>query len=534
MNEFLIRTEDIDNSELLKIFVETQQDRELVEMLKNRTPVVLIGSRGVGKSFLMKVAAAELKRDFAEKHVLPVYLTFIKSTLVSVKQKGSFLNWMLAKICSKIVRELKNMGLIVNPSTSVDILSGGSSKNYESTKIESISLAYENSWRNEEKVSNEEVPTVEDFKMAIEDICEENNIQRIVLFIDEAAHNFIQEQQDQFFTLFRDLRCAKISCKAAVYPGVTAYGDSFQASQDATMISLNRPISDDHYVESMKNMVLQQISDSTYIKELSRKGEVFTVLTYAASGNPRFLLKTMASLSKLGTAEANQSIKDFYRVAILEDHSILARKYINLVDLINWGRKFLEDNLLPEMQRRNSEALQNDKPTTCWFWISDRAPAAVHRAISLLEYSGLVQMVNQGYKASQGEIGTRYMVNYGCLIALESNPISVAMNVIRRLDKRRIVEFGANSAAYTDIKDNLQAINQNDISDSLENLLGKNLDELGLSWNMKQKLHTLGLQTIKDVLNSTEEKLKEAYYVGNVRARYMKSVALNSVYEYLI
>ena len=154
MNEFLIRTEDIDNSELLKIFVETQQDRELVEMLKNRTPVVLIGSRGVGKSFLMKVAAAELKRDFAEKHVLPVYLTFIKSTLVSVKQKGSFLNWMLAKICSKIVRELKNMGLIVNPSTSVDILSGGSSKNYESTKIESISLAYENSWRNEEKVSN--------------------------------------------------------------------------------------------------------------------------------------------------------------------------------------------------------------------------------------------------------------------------------------------------------------------------------------------------------------------------------------------
>ena len=67
-----------------------------------------------------------------------------------------------------------------------------------------------------------------------------------------------------------------------------------------------------------------------------------------------------------------------------------------------------------------------------------------------------------------------------------------------------------------------------------ERLIGKNLDELGLSWNMKQKLHMLGLQTIKDVLNSTEEKLKEAYYVGNVRARYMKSVALNSVYEYLI
>ena len=194
----------------------------------------------------------------------------------------------------------------------------------------------------------------------------------------------------------------------------------------------------------------------------------------------------------------------------------------------------MEDSLLPEMKKRNDDALTNDKPTTCWFWISDKAPAAVHRAISLLEYSGLVQVVNVGYKASQGEIGTRYMVNYGCLMALEPSPTSVAMNVIRKLDIRRVVEFGANSAAYADIKDNLQAINQNDITASLGQLLSQNLDVLGISWKMKQKLHEIGLTSIKDVLNSSEEQLKRAYYVGNVRARYMKNVALNSVYEYLI
>lgn len=157
----------------------------------------------------MKMAAAELKNEFSEKRILPVYISFVKSTLIAVNQKGAFLSRMLAKICTKIVRELKNMGIVVSPSPSVDILSGGATPNYESTQIEKVSKAFEDSWRNSEQISVDNIPTVEDFKMAIEDICEENNLTRIVLFIDEAAHNFIREQQDQFFTLFRDLRCAK-------------------------------------------------------------------------------------------------------------------------------------------------------------------------------------------------------------------------------------------------------------------------------------------------------------------------------------
>ncbi|MER8214991.1 hypothetical protein, partial [Acinetobacter baumannii] len=85
-----------------------------------------------------------------------------------------------------------------------------------------------------------------------------------------------------------DLRCPKISCKAAVYPGVTAYGDNFQYSQDATFINLNRFVTDNGYAETMREMVTKQIEDSSYLKELSRRGQEFTDLAYAASGNPRF------------------------------------------------------------------------------------------------------------------------------------------------------------------------------------------------------------------------------------------------------
>lgn len=85
MDELYLRTEDIDDKDILNLCIENEQDRETINLLKSRTPVILEGSRGVGKSFLMRVAAQELKESFAEERVLPVYITFIKSSLVAVR-----------------------------------------------------------------------------------------------------------------------------------------------------------------------------------------------------------------------------------------------------------------------------------------------------------------------------------------------------------------------------------------------------------------------------------------------------------------
>lgn len=533
-DDLYLRTEDIDDKNILSLYVETPQDADTLRLLKSSTPTILVGSRGVGKSFLMKVAYAQLKNDFPQNRVLPVYLTFIKSSLVAIHQTGAFLYWMLAKISHAIVRELQRSGFIVKSNPDIDLLSGGRYEEKTIINIDSIRKAFEDSWKENKEIDTSAIPPVEELKEAVSDICEENQIKRIILFIDEAAHIFIREQQTQFFTLFRDLRCPCISCKAAVYPGVTAFGDTFQYSQDASFINLNRSISEVSYVDGMKNMVLRQVTDSSYQKELSRKGQAFTDLTYAASGNPRFLLSNIRNLPKFGTSEINQSIKDFYRVAILSNHTALSSKYPNLKELIDWGRTFLDDVLLPEMRKRNSEALVSGKSTTSYFWIHKDAPEPVKRAIALLEYSGLVQEVTKGIKASGGEIGTRYMVNLGCLLSLEANPLNVSHEIIKSLDIRKIVEFGMNNSNFNSIKNLMQTIDENDLSHSLEMRISQNLDVLPMSNNMKAKLHELGLNTIKDVLNSTEAKLKQAYYVGDKRARMMKNVALTSVYEYLI
>lgn len=243
MIDLLYRTEDIPTEDIMDYFVETYQDREVIQMVKATSPVVLIGSRGVGKSFLLRVSEVEMKNEFENKKVLPVYLSFTKSSLIHSSDPEQFMHWMLAKICSRILRVLRKYGYLVNPPSNINILTGGSDSNTEKNKIELLLESYEDSWKNtNEDISPQVLPSLDDFLYAIEEICEETGIKRINLLIDEAAHIFRPEQQRQFFTLFRDIRTPYISCNAAVYPGVTSFGDSFQSSHDATFKNLDRDV----------------------------------------------------------------------------------------------------------------------------------------------------------------------------------------------------------------------------------------------------------------------------------------------------
>ena len=317
MSELLFRTEDIPNDEILSLFVETSQDRDIIDKLKSISPIILVGSRGVGKSFLMKVAEEELNKKFKDDKILPVYLTFNKSSLIHTTDENQFFNWMLSLICSKIIRQLRRKGLLANLPQGINVLSGGRYSD-DILQIEEISKKYEESWKKPESIIEiGSIPTIDDFKDAIEEICEELDIKRINLLIDEAAHIFRPSQQRQFFTLFRDLRSSFISCNAAVYPGVTSYGDIFQYSQDATFIYMNRDILSSSYIDKMREIVEKQAnSDSKLLTEISKNKNNFELLAYASSGNPRFLLKTVSRTPKMNSTQLNETIRLNYWLSI--------------------------------------------------------------------------------------------------------------------------------------------------------------------------------------------------------------------------
>ena len=76
MSNFVIRTEELTEDEISKFYVADREDDEIFSKLKSPSPVLLIGSRGVGKTFLFKVSENRLKTTFSEDRILPVFITF--------------------------------------------------------------------------------------------------------------------------------------------------------------------------------------------------------------------------------------------------------------------------------------------------------------------------------------------------------------------------------------------------------------------------------------------------------------------------
>lgn len=533
MTDFFYRTEDIGPSEVLNYFVETESDRRIVDQLKGRNPTVLIGSRGVGKSFLMRVAEQELLKDIGNSKILPVYVTFIKSSLLRSNDPDQFRNWMLARICQAVIRSATKQGLLARIPESARILYGSSKTDKLTDGLENIISDYEDSWKNPgASVNASALPSIEAVRYALEDLSTDIGMQRFAILIDEATHIFLPSQQRQFFTLFRDLRSHCITCNAAIYPGVTSFGDTFQPSHDATMVSIERDVLDEDYIRYMREIVEKQ-ADSTLLSKISVNGQNFATLAYAATGNPRLLLKTVFAAPEMTSKKVNEVLRSYYRSDIWSEHSALAEKYIGHKPIIDWGRNFIEDMALPDLKSKNDEYLRNDKNSTAFIWIHRDAPEVIKEALRILCYTGILTELSSGIKATRSEIGVRYMINLGCLFALETAPASSAFEIAKALTPKRMTEFGSNHRTYeslTKAEKDIPKVNEDfDLKQQFE----KPCDVLDITEYQKKKLIELGLTTVQKVFEASEDTIKQAPYIGDVRARQMRNAAVASVLEYL-
>lgn len=534
MDNFRFRTEDIRLDEIQNFFVSTQLDREIINSLKSLNPIILEGSRGTGKSFLLKIAEKELDDKFNEDRILPVYLTFTKSGLIHIKNEPQqFQYWMLSSICHYLLRALRKKGLLIGTSPATALLSRHQ-ENSDSLeqKFSRIHQDYENSYRCNAIVDSSEIPDIQIFKDAVEEICQESGIQRLCLLFDEAVHIFRPEQQRQFFTLFRDLRSPYISCKAAVYPGVTSYGTTFEMTHDATFLRIERDILNEEYLASMKELVFKQ-ADESLQKSIGDRMEFFNILAYSASGNPRILLKTIAQCKRFKKDEVNDVIKNYYRSDIWAEHTTLGTKYKGHKSIIDWGRKFIEDYVLPSTKDKNERRAEHNE-STCYFWIHKDVPEAVKEAMRLLEYTGIVRKEKEGVRATGSEIGTRYEIKLGCVLAIENSPLQKGLEIAKNLKLSRMTEYGMNNPLFHNLSIDIEKESESALKEMLDRLLEESIDILDLSNWQKEKLREHNLITLKQVLDTTETQMVETMrYVGEKRARRIRNAAIAEILEYI-
>lgn len=524
IKDIKLRTESFKDNEIIELAVRNTEDNKIIEALKSSEPCLLEGSRGTGKSYLMKIA--QLDMDKNENNTISVFITFNISSLISTNDGLQFYHWMLAKTIRALLRKLRKKGKIISSYTK-ELLSNDTSNDSKSieNKLKNIIDLYEKSFSTSSNINLESLPDIEDVKEAISEICLENNLDRIYFFFDEAAHVFRPDQQRQFFNLYKDLRSSYITCNAAIYPGVTYFGNSFELNHDCLYLVLDRNITDDDYTQYFRTMVEKQV-DPQKVEAIKKQGELFKTLTHSCSGNPRNLLRTIQDLGKFNTNEVEKVIKDFYRTKIWAEHTELGEKYKGHKVLVDWGRDFLENIVIENIR-------SNDK-STIYFWIEKDIPETVKESLRLLTYTGIVKKIDSSIR-NHGKLGYRYEVKYGCIIALEPKPVSFSQEFFPKISKRLFTAFGKNHSEYKKIEELSNHIeDKSKYDESLDSLLNKPVTVLSLTSWQKNKLKESDYNIIKDLWGLKEDDLIDNIYnVGPSRARIIMNAVHAELLEYI-
>lgn len=197
-SNLLLAAEDCSPELFRKLHRFSTFEDKLIRSLMAHGPVLLRGGRGSGKSALM----IEANRRIAESapNVLGVYLSLrnlplLRSTGVDYEQK----------LCTLLIPAVKQA--MVKAKISADIFSPGFEVGSVQRKLNELATSIQ---------------------------------RRIVLFFDDAAHLGRETPLTEFFDIYRTISSSYVSCKAAIYPGVTKFGIRFDVFNDATVLDVIR------------------------------------------------------------------------------------------------------------------------------------------------------------------------------------------------------------------------------------------------------------------------------------------------------
>ena len=113
LGDYLLdRTESLNDELILKYFI--NHNDEKINRLLDSEQYLLEGSRGVGKTMLMKTAMLKSSLEFGKNNILPVWISFeesIRIERISVVDNSidPFLQWTMGKILAETLIKLKEL-----------------------------------------------------------------------------------------------------------------------------------------------------------------------------------------------------------------------------------------------------------------------------------------------------------------------------------------------------------------------------------------------------------------------------------------
>jgi len=368
----VLAAEDCDATEFSRVHRFSSFENKIVRSLVAHGPVLLRGGRGSGKSALLIQADRQMQ---SEPKVLSVYVSLRHLPLL--RSEGA-------------VYERIFCGLLVNAVN-------------ERIKVLGIDVP----------VINRSVD-IGELRHILNSLASRLN-RRVVLIFDDAAHIGRESALTEFFDIFRTISSNVVSCKAAIYPGVTRFGVRFDVFNDATVIDVARDERSPEFAEFFHSVM--QARFPQLIRKLDRargigalKGSALVGRTVV--GNMRafvFACSWLSERSKVG-------LPDFKDVLL----QLASDYYWPLLDEV--APKLGPYEVLIDSCRSIGEIMFRRVGAT------DSTSATVHRDIvqklgklfEILEYAGFISRREASRAMKSGGRGPRYSLNLANL--LETRP----------------------------------------------------------------------------------------------------------------
>ena len=483
--ELILACEDFSKEDFEKYHCFYKYEENIIAQLMAHGPVLLKGGRGTGKSALMIEANRRLMDN---DKACGIYLSLRHLSLL--RSRGETYEREFLRILNDVVKK-----------TAQDRYSYDFSCELELYDVQKEIIKFS-----------------------------EHIGKRIVLFFDDAAHIGRETGLEEFFDIFRTLSSSLVSCKAAIYPGVTRFGTRFDVYNDAKIIDISRRYGQqsgfkEFFYEVMKLRYPHQIQEEKYFGSISAE-DVAEFLGMSVLGNVRSFIKgcsllfekegkvTLSTLSETLLALSSdffwpmiEEIK--YKIGVYEP---LMDSCMNIAEIIydECGEK---------------------KATT--FIIHRNLANKFAKPLEILEYAGFISKREASRGMKKGGRGTRFAINL-CNTLEKVTGTRLTRELYNEWKNPTVedVQFSANSVFFSEIDLPPIDVDRNIgvLELDVDKLKKSNVFPYGLTDDKLQRLKEHGYKKVGELAEATEGQLKEIYMIGDKTVQRIRSVVEQAIW----
>lgn len=463
----------------------SKNDERVIAKLMAHGPVLLQGSRGSGKSALMREAANRLSLA-AQTHGLAVYLSLRHMPLL--RSVGDEYQRILCELLIERIRR------VLAPS----------GQTFDAG------------------------PSLTSIQSALTDLAQSIG-RRVVLMFDDAAHLGREASLADFFDVFRTLSNSAVSCKATIYPGVTNFGNRFDVYNDTTVIDVVRDEDQIGFAELFTDVVQARYPDlaaKRFASDLTLK-DFATFVGKSVLGNMRSFLFACNALSLSGAETIGLSdlgrcflelATNFYWPLIDEVKPKLG-KYEPIVDT----SREIAEILLKESGRSQSTSVIVHRDII----------SRLGKAFEILEYAGFISKREASKAMKSGGRGSRYAINL-CMLLEHIPGTRLTQDVYNKLSKNSGEPIQVHSRGQLIAGVVLPHVSENlepeILNHSIETLRKSSIYPYGLTGAMVESLLTGGYTTIRDASAATDQQLDDLKGIGSAKVARIRNVIGQAVW----